>query len=182
MKCPVCKTSQVNPVALEENLPAAMCEQCNGHWLSSKNYSRWLDKHGPTLPEKPFSEVSFEIKDAQQAKICPECGMILLKFKVGHGLDFFVDHCPGCGGVWLDTNEWNALKEKDLHDEIHRIFSITWQKGVREGKMKEKLDALYAARFGDDYAKARETREWIQSHPQKDALLVFLNDDDPYTI
>ena len=64
-----------------------------------------------TLDEKPFSDVTFEVKDVQGAKICPECGRILLKYKVGHGLDFFVDHCSGCGGIWLDKNEWNALKE-----------------------------------------------------------------------
>jgi Zn-finger nucleic acid-binding protein len=183
MDCPVCKTSKIKPVELEKNLTAAACEACGGYWVSSNNYASWLEKHGPSLPEKPFSEVTFEVKEAQEAKICPECRRILLKYKVGHGLDFYVDHCSGCGGVWLDKNEWRALKARNLHDEIHRIFSTSWQRQIKHEEMKEKLEALYVGRFGKaDYEKAGEVREWIQKHPHKDALVAFLTEDDPYEI
>lgn len=183
MQCPVCKTKQCNPVDLEDNLKAVACDMCGGHWISNQNYSAWLDKHGETLPEKPFSEVEFDVADVKDAKICPDCGRILLKYKVGHGLNFFVEHCPGCGGIWLDANEWNALKERNLHDEIHKMFSTSRQSSVRVEQMAEKLDRVYANRFGADvYEKAKEIRQWLQDTPQKQAVLAFLADDDPYTI
>jgi Zn-finger nucleic acid-binding protein len=183
MQCPVCKTKRCSPVELEENLKAASCETCGGHWISHQNYSTWLKRHGETLPEKPFSEVEFDVGDVQEAKLCPDCRRILLKYKVGHGLDFFVDHCPGCGGVWLDKNEWAALQDKNLHDEIHKVFSTSWQSQIRGDQMASKLDQAYENRFGaDSYTRAKETREWIQAHPQKQAILAFLSDDNPYKI
>ncbi|MCF7838076.1 MAG: zf-TFIIB domain-containing protein [Candidatus Marinimicrobia bacterium] len=92
MQCPVCKTKRCAPVELEEHLKAASCETCGGHWISLRNYSVWLKQHGETLPEKPFPEVEFDVGDVREAKLCPDCKRILLKYKVGHGLDFFVDH------------------------------------------------------------------------------------------
>ena len=183
MQCPVCKTKRCSPVELDQELKAASCETCGGHWISHQNYSTWLKHHGDTLPEKPFPEVEFDVDDVQEAKLCPNCEKILLKYKVGHGLHFFVDHCPGCGGVWLDRNEWQALQDRNLHDEIHKIFSTSWQSQVRGEQMASKLDQAYANRFGiESYAKAKEIRQWLQEHPQKQALLAFLSDENPFKI
>ncbi len=183
MQCPVCKTQRCSPVELEKNLKAASCQTCGGHWISNQNYSTWLKGHGDTLPEKPFSEVEVDVEDVKDAKLCPDCKRILLKYKVGHGLDFFVDHCPGCGGIWLDTNEWNALQDRNLHDEIHKMFSTAWQSQVRGDQMASKLDQVYTNRLGpESYEKAKEIRQWIQDNPQKQAILAFLSDDDPYKI
>jgi Zn-finger nucleic acid-binding protein len=183
MKCPVCKKPCAGTEEPEAGLKTVCCGECGGMWLSHKNYAAWLATHGPTLPETPFSEVEFEVEDVTDAKLCPDCGRILLKYKVGHGLDFFVDHCSGCGGVWLDKNEWQALRGRNLHDEIHRIFSTSWQSRVRGDRMREKLEQVYIKRLGEEtYQKARSVREWLQSHPQKDALLGFINDEDPYRI
>jgi Zn-finger nucleic acid-binding protein len=183
MKCPVCKTKRCRPIELEDNLKAASCESCGGHWISSQNYSTWLEHHGDTIPEKPFSEVAVDVSDVHDAKLCPDCSRILLKYKVGHGLDFFVEHCPGCGGIWLDTNEWNALQDKNLHDEIHKMFSTSWQSRIRGDQMANTLDQVYANRLGaESYEKAKEIRQWIQDNPQKQAILAFLSDKDPYKV
>ena len=183
MKCPVCKTKPCTTMELDDNLNAAACEACGGHWISKGNYTRWLKGHGETLPEKPFSEVQFEVDDVQDAKICPECGRLLLKYKVGHGLDFFLAQCPACGGVWLDHNEWNALQDKNLHDEIHKIFSTRWQNQIRSDQKRETLDKAYANQLGSEaYARAQEMRTWLQDQPQKAAILAFLADDDPYRV
>jgi len=168
---------------LEESLKAVACPECGGHWVSHANYAAWLEGHGETLPERPFSEITFDVEDVHEAKICPDCGKILLKYKVGHGLDFFVDHCSGCGGIWLDRNEWAALQEKNLHDELHKVFSTSWQSQVRGEQMHDRLDQAYANRFGaDDYKRAKEVRQWLQDHPQKEALVAFISDENPYAV
>ncbi len=183
MQCPVCKTQRCEMVDLTENLKAAACPECGGHWISHANYAAWLERHGETLPEKEFSEITFDVDDVAEAKICPDCGKILLKYKVGHGLDFFVDHCSGCGGIWLDRNEWAALQEKNLHDELHKVFSTSWQSQVRGEQMQSRLDQAYANRFGsDDYERAKEVRQWLQDHPQKQALTAFILDENPYAV
>jgi len=37
-------------VDLTENLKAAACPECGGHWISHANYADWLERHGETLP------------------------------------------------------------------------------------------------------------------------------------
>lgn len=173
----------MDPIHLEKELAAARCDKCGGHWISAKNYSAWLERQDGSFPNDAYSDVSFDIKDAKAAKICPDCGSILIKYKVGHGLDFYLDHCDGCGGVWLDQNEWKALKAMNIHGQMNRIFSTVWQSHIREETLRSKLEQVYTNRMGaDGYRKIKEVREWIHQHPQKAALLAYLNDEDPYRL
>ncbi len=181
MQCPVCKTGILKKIQLEEELTAMSCESCVGIWLSSTSYFEWLKKHGPTFPEKPFAATDYEVKDTVEAKICPECHKILGKYKVGHGISFYLDHCSGCNGVWLDKNEWEVLKSRNLHDEIHRIFTTSWQYQVRREEIARKWRMCYEQKFGElDYARIREVREWIHAHAQCGLLLSYLTAEDPY--
>ena len=183
MQCLVCRTKRCKPIELEENLKAVSCEACGGHWISHANYTAWLEKHGAILPEKELHDIEFDLEDVQAAKICPDCEKILIKYKVGHGLDFFVDRCSGCGSIWLDKGEWEALQAKNLHDEIHKVFSSSWQSKLRDSSMREKIEKAYANRFGPEtYGRLSEFRAWLQEHPQKKAVLAFLADDDPYEV
>lgn len=183
MNCPVCKTTHIEPKDLEANLSAYSCQKCEGIWLSSRKYFDWLEKHGPKLPEKPYSEIAFETDYSKGAKICPECSRILVKYKVGHGINFCIDNCGVCNGVWLDRNEWEILKDRNLHDEIHRVFTTSWQRGVREENTREQLEKLYSRNFGAaDYAKLREFKAWLNSHAQKKRMIAYLNEADPYKL
>ncbi|SHK56824.1 Zn-finger domain-containing nucleic acid-binding protein [Desulfatibacillum alkenivorans DSM 16219] len=181
MDCPVCKNAGLTREKLEQDLVAYSCAQCGGRMIVANDYSHWLEKHGETLPEKPFSDISLEIHDVEKAKFCPECSRLMVKYKVGHGLDFKIDRCGGCGGVWLDANEWEAMKDRNLHDEINSVFTAPWQAGVRQEQNSQTLDALYAEKFGDqDYSKIKEIRSWLDGHPKRQAILHFLSDDSPY--
>jgi len=181
MHCPVCGTTILSYKQLDEGLEAKECSTCGGHWISSSDYWDWLDKHGETLPEKSFSDILFDIKDLDKAILCPDCGHILLKFKVGHGIDFFLDHCNSCNGVWLDKNEWNALKDRNLHDEIHRIFTTSWQKQIRKDELANRMEQIYLEKFGnEDYEKVKKIKKWLDSHPRRSTLLAYLNDPNPY--
>lgn len=181
MNCPVCSESALKRESLEKDLMSHTCPSCGGLWIGSTDYADWLDKAGERLPEKPFTDISIEVKDNTDAKLCPGCGRIMVKYKVGHGLDFHLDRCGGCGGVWLDANEWSAMKARNLHDEIGSVFTAPWQAQIREEETALKLDRIYENRFGgEDYGKVKEFRKWLDSHPQRQAILHFLNDESPY--
>ncbi len=183
MKCPICVDQVLESYSLEEGLDVMMCRECEGCWISSDSYAKWLERHGETMPERPFSDVEVDVEDVKEAKVCPGCQSILLKYKVGHGVDFYVDHCGGCGAIWLDRNEWQALKARNLHDEIHRVFSTPWQKSLREGTLRKKMDGVYRRRFGEEtYARACEIHAWLMAEEQRDALLAFLSDEQPYSL
>jgi len=177
MKCPNCINVSLLPKLLEKDLKSLHCESCEGRWIPSSWYEDWLQYHKDDVSGQAFSDVNLDVKDAKQAKLCPECRRILVRYKVGHGVDFGLDHCGGCNGVWLDKNEWESLKLRDLHDELNKIFTVPWQQSIFEEEQRNALDKLYRSKFGDDdYAKAKEVKAWLDSHQSKQALLAFLMD------
>ena len=46
MNCPVCKKDNLRMQEIEPDLFAEVCEVCNGKWISSENYEKWLEQHG----------------------------------------------------------------------------------------------------------------------------------------
>ena len=99
----------------------------------------------------------------------------------GRGLDFTVDHCEGCKGIWLDRNEWEALKKRHLHDDLNSIFTSFWQTGAQREIRKKKLEEIYISRFGtEDYAEIKRIRWWLDTKTNKEELIAFLTDRDPF--
>ena len=180
MNCPVCMTVELTAADLDERLPAHACSQCGGAWLSSAEYWRWLEAHGPVLPEKRYDGPPIRADDNPQIKICPECSRLMLRYTVGHGTGIGLDQCGTCNGIWFDRGEWDVLKARNLHDEINLVFTAPWQSAVRKEEARVRLEALYRRRFGDDYYEIKRMRDWIYSHPERDQILAFLTDLDPY--
>lgn len=180
MNCCVCKTADLQPTTLETNLPARTCPTCQGIWLSSEEYLHWLAQHG-NLPEKPPAGDAPPPQDVPQAKICPECGHILRRYKIGHDLTFHLDRCNHCNGVWLDKNEWDVLKSHNLHDDLNLMFTNVWQMQVQQEEKQQFFEAMYTQKYGTaDYAEIRRIREWLYNHPRGMELLAFLTDKAPY--
>ncbi len=181
MNCPSCKTSGLNLIHLENELPASVCPGCGGTWISFTQYWSWLERQGPGLPERPISDPPLPVQDSKGAKLCPECGGILTRYKVGRECAFSIDHCGKCKGIWLDKNEWDVLKHRHLHDDLHLILDPSWQRQLRREESQRKLQAIYEQKFGTEtYAEIKKIREWLARQPQRSALLAYLNNDDPY--
>lgn len=126
MNCPVCKTSQLISTELEANLSALKCPDCGGNWIHGGEYWKWLEKHGHSLPERAVQDEGWSPVEPSEYLDCPECRFRMLKYLVGHGLSFSLDHCEGCKGIWLDRNEWEALKKRNLHDDINSMLTSFW--------------------------------------------------------
>src|SRR5215467_10119638 len=128
MQCPVCITQSLNPQELETGLLALHCPSCRGNWLPSAHYREWHVEHREHLTEAPVDPASLPTAhEISRARLCPECGYILLHYKVGHDLKFSLDRCGHCGGVWFDADEWEILRARNLHHDVHFIFSHAWQ-------------------------------------------------------
>ncbi|MEO1347291.1 MAG: zf-TFIIB domain-containing protein [Cyanobacteria bacterium J06635_15] len=176
MHCPTCKMPSLTQTSLENHLHAQQCKTCAGHWISAQNYWQWIEHQGETLPEKAPEDLSLEIVDHQKIIFCLDCHHLMLKYRVGHGTNFYLDRCSKCGGVWFDRNEWEALKQRNLHDEIHLIFSNVWQHKIRRSDLKHVADNAYRSILGDeDYPKAVQIKDWLTKHPKAEAILSFLN-------
>lgn len=183
MKCPICKETRLEKRVLIENLYVFTCESCEGNWMRYEDYWRW-HINNKSKERKQFNiQNHLPVIDSTQAKICPDCGRILIKYKVDNRLDFYVDQCGSCNGVWLDKNEWENLKLNYLHNQIHHFFTKPWQKKLREEASRDNLQDKYIRKFGRwDYERLKEMREWIYKSGKKSEMLSYLIDEDPYKI
>src|SRR6185436_406508 len=111
LNCPVCKTPELLRTELEPNLSSYSCFECEGHWIHGKEYWDWLELHASNRPERLHEQETLSLAEPGVPLDCPECRFRMVKYLVGRGLDFSVDHCAGCKGIWLDRNEWEALKK-----------------------------------------------------------------------
>ena len=183
MKCPVCKLDMLGAITLVNDLPARQCSQCNGIWISSNAYMSWQRAKGIDLPEKKTGSSFDPTWEAETFKICPDCGHMMRRFKIFPGIEFFLDRCSNCNGIWFDHHEWDALAERNLHDNLPDFFTRPWQDTLRAGEAKIRMENLYTTKFGaQDFEKIKEVRAWIAEHPQRNMLLAFLQAEDPYQI
>jgi Zn-finger nucleic acid-binding protein len=176
MKCPVCKTVELQLSNLEIDLTARHCDQCGGNWIQSFEYWRWRDRHGESLPEKvAATDAPNPRTGVLISKLCPECNGILIRYKVGHGAGFALDQCGNCRGVWLDKDEWEALRTRNLHDDIYTIFTAPWQTQVQQEEAAQNAEQIYTKKFGEEgFAEIKRMKEWIDGHPRKQEILAYL--------
>jgi Zn-finger nucleic acid-binding protein len=176
MQCPVCKeVVQLQPAALEDGkLAAWRCVSCNGHWIRNADFWRWRAKVG-NLPETPAIEPARMAPEAAGLRLCPDCHHVLGRYIVGHGVGFTVDRCRNCEGAWLDGGEWEALRARNLHDDLPRIFDDEWQRAVKREVQEQATEDRFRRRLGDaDYARAQELRTWLDTHPRRSELFAYL--------
>ena len=182
MKCPVCKTSELTQAELESNLTSMQCPSCRGNWIQGAEYWKWLENH-TNLPERVDDDDGLSLAEPGLPIDCPECRFRMVKYLVGRGLGFTLDHCHGCKGIWLDGNEWEALKKRNLHDDLNTMFTAFWQKEAQREVRKKKLEEIYISRFGaDDYADIKNVRGWLDTKANREELLAYLIDKDPFDV
>ncbi|MBU0492829.1 MAG: zf-TFIIB domain-containing protein [Chloroflexi bacterium] len=182
MKCPVCQKDYFSKHELEAGLPAYKCKECEGIWVSAAQYWKWLETRSD-VPEIADAEVQLPVEQEGPARLCPETGHFLRRYKVWPDIEFYLDRCGNCTGVWFDAGEWEALRSRDLHDQVHLFFSDVWQRQLREDQTRLRMTNLYREKFGEeDYARIQEIRAWLEGHAQGRALLAYLTDRDPYSI
>jgi Zn-finger nucleic acid-binding protein len=176
LNCPVCKETALADRELEPNLNCSSCSNCGGSWISSSQYDQWLTVHGEKLPEKaPEEGVKLVSGEKAGIKFCPECKTYLVKYKVGHGVEFSLNRCGRCGGVWFDKNEWEIMKSRNLHDEVHLVFSQAWQSSVREDEHKAAMDEILGSQLGEaDFKEVQRIRNWLKEHPKSAELYAYL--------
>jgi len=183
MKCPVCKTDTLGSITLVENLPAKQCTNCGGSWIDSNTYLLWQQAKGEDAPQKQTASKIDPAWDTDELKLCPNSGHIMRKYKIFADTEFYLDRCGHCNGIWFDKHEWDALVERNLHDNVNEFFTRPWQDDIRAAETHNHLDRLYLEKLGaEDYEHIKQVREWLREHPRQGMLLAFLQANDPYKV
>ena len=161
---------------LEPGFSAYSCPTSGGVWIPLQNYLDWQirqPKPPMSVPAHPTPEL---VDDSEQrALICPESGRLLLRYRVGHGLQFHLDRSPATGGVWLGRGEWEALKSKGLHTEMHLIFTAAYQRNIRSEQYGQRMEQTFRDRIGEpDFPRVVEIKKWLEAHPQRREICCYL--------
>jgi len=163
---------------IEPGLSVYECPVSGGLWIPMQSYLTWRQQQ-PPVSSAPAVGVAPAVPDdsKQRALICPESGRMLLRYRVGHGLNFHIDRSPATGGVWLDQGEWEALKSKGLHISLNQIFTAAYQHQVRSEDYAKTLRETFEERIGAaDFSKAAQVGDWLARHPKARDICCYLLD------
>ncbi len=177
MKSPVGSRKPMTLTELEDGLMAYRCEESGGYYIPSNCYMRWLSQQPAITPHIPQSDEHEQPEPSDmppQARICPESGTIMTRYKVGHGFPFMIDRSI-TGGIWLDAGEWEALRARNFHDELNRVFTQSWQRTVRDTELQQSRRTRMEERFGADVLhRIDKLKDELQNHPNREELLAYL--------
>lgn len=179
MKCPTCKSDSLEPSFIEKLFRSHSCSQCNGDWILIEDFVYWSVRSDVAAVEQDAA--GYLAEDTKNALICPVTGTIMQKYRISNASDHKLDYSPKVGGVWLDSGEWQYLKEQGLAPQIGSIFTDSWQNQLRANDTQATFVSLYEKKFGsEDYRKAKEVRAWLVSNDKKAELRAYLLAEDPY--
>src|SRR5580704_8654323 len=102
MRSPLFPEINLQPKEIEPGLSAYECPQSGGFWIPLQAYEQWKAQLPPSAKSIPLA-TSSPIPQIEESKrpalICPESGVVMLRYKAGAGLPFHIDRSPATGGV-----------------------------------------------------------------------------------
>jgi hypothetical protein len=160
---------------LESGLEAFHCTESGGYYIPAPAYLKWLQQQPSRLPHLPKpANANEQVHEHLHALICPESGTLMSRFKVGHGFSFSINRSI-TGGIWLDQGEWEALRERNFHDEIHLVFTAPWQKQVRTARAQALYEETLKSALGAELLnRLIALRSELLDHQHKNLALSYL--------
>ncbi|MFC7336675.1 hypothetical protein ACFQY0_05770 [Haloferula chungangensis] len=176
MNSPVVTGRVMQREALAEGLLAYRCGESGGIYIPADSYWRWLSRSTERLPQLPMpSEEVPKEESSGRTLVCPESGMLMTRYRVGHGFGFAIDRSPS-GGIWLDAGEWEALRNRQFHDELHLVFTAPWQREIRRLEWVEAEKLRYEERLGAALVSRIDAlRRELAEHPDREMALALIN-------
>lgn len=173
MQCPACSHFRLKPIKLEAGLPAISCSKCQGALVPLVTYRAWAERQPPVSVQTGAAPTT--VQDSKSALRCPKCSKLMMKYRIGSGVENRVDLCPHCDEAWLDAGEWQLLGQLQYHSSLASIMTEPWQRRLREQEREEVVARKYLALLGtQDWQRLQEVGEWVAGHPRKQDLLRYL--------
>ncbi|MCY7367738.1 MAG: zf-TFIIB domain-containing protein [Chamaesiphon sp.] len=179
MHCPKCKSELVNGI-LGDLLLTKHCRECQGDWISGRNYQTWKSQRAEILPNPdaltenynlPYNPSSLDAKTAP----CPECGCVMARGKIALREPFYLEHCLTCGGIWCDQGEWEVLEQLKLDTNVTKIFSGIWQAQARVSHANQLERQAVIDKVGIDIAQqVFDFEDLLANQPNGDFAAAYL--------
>jgi len=174
MKCPKCQGRDLRPTKIEQDLAVLGCDCCKGSLLPLFQYRQWAEEHPVEVELEEKHRCVVETDETSKALQCPKCSSLMMKYRISSEAENRVDLCASCYDLWLDSGEWQLIKQLEMQGMLPSIFSDYWQNNIKEELSEIAYHARYEAVFGEDYSKLREFKEWLDNIDKKQAVINFL--------
>lgn len=171
--CPKCSKRALTPTLLAPGLSAKGCHSCSGVLVDLLSYRAWADQKGIDSVEDVSATVR-EIEDTENAISCPNCSSVMIKYRLSKSADNMLDFCERCDVTWLDGGEWGQLSDVGLQHSLGTVFTEPWQRKVRSELSQQIRESVLRERFGQDYERLKEFRDWLHSHPKFESILAWI--------
>lgn len=102
--CPDCRVPLVEKSY--DQIVFKECPECAGLWILEKDLStiEARDPHALAVIDsldKPSKEPVYR----SSARPCPECGLLMERFRFNRNTPIILDRCMCCEGIWVDDGE-----------------------------------------------------------------------------
>jgi Zn-finger nucleic acid-binding protein len=175
MKCPHCKTADLQPTMIEEYLPAMGCSTCNGSLVSLLYYRHWAETRKTPGAATEGTAAALEATDTTAAITCPKCERIMAKYKITGRVSNRLDVCSTCDEAWLDGGEWELLEALQLSLKMPAIFTEAWQRRIRRELTEETRRSILTRMIGQEgTARVEDFRSWLAGNKHKSDILTYL--------
>jgi hypothetical protein len=180
MKCPHCRTTDLLPTMIEENLPAMACGTCHGALVSLLYYRHWAEVQKEPSGEPSTAAPAIKTTDSTSAITCTKCERVMMKYKISGTVANRVDVCSTCNDAWLDGGEWELLEALHLSHEIPAILTDAWQRRIRGELTAETRRSILVRMVGEEGARrVEEFRDWLEESGNKSHVLTYLYKKPP---
>ena len=160
MRCITCSKTMITKQA--GSITVDVCEDgCGALWFDQLELKR-LDEPTEGAGEEllglgPDKNVAI---NREKRRDCPRCdASIMMRFFYSPSRNVSIDHCPECGGHWLDAGELAGVRSLYSSDE----------------ERAEHLDAIVEEQFGSELdAMAQDREELKRKTSQVRRIFSFL--------
>ncbi len=152
INCPACGKPMVKIPIPAENKNLDLClNGCGGIFFDNREFKKF-DEKAESIDEilNAIQGKTFIKVDESQTRICPVCGMKMVKNFASSLHQIQIDECYGCGGKFLDNGELQKIRAQFETEQDRAEAAIKELYNAVGGKL-DALDAEWAA------AKARRS-------------------------
>ena len=184
MRSPVSPEVNLQPKEIEPGLLGYECPQSGGYWIPLPAYEEWKSQQPASIASIPAGQVhSVPVTPdpKRTALICPESGVVMLRYKAGQGVAVHIDRSLATGGVWLTKARMARPQTANaacfIRSDLNLIFTASYQRDLRSAEYAQSLEKVFQDRIGQpDFHRVAEFKEWMTRHPKHRDIWCYLSD------
>lgn len=126
INCPACGKEMVKVFMPEQGVNLDVCiNGCGGIYFDNRELEKFDERHEDISPVvEALENKTFEKVDENLQRVCPVCGMNMVKHFASSKQEVQIDECYSCGGKFLDYNELEKIRAQYPTEEDRAADSI----------------------------------------------------------